>query len=122
MPPRGAAGHRRARRPRLDRRERGDEPARLGERLARHLLDELHIAPSGCRGATLDGLEPVARPLCHHHESREALRDRVVDLAGEPRTLVGDAGIAVHRGQLALRRPQLLEQPRAFIAVLGDAA
>ena len=104
-----------------DRRERRDEPARLGERLARHLLDELHVGASGCRGLAVDRAEPVARALRDHHESGEALRDRVVDLAGEPPALLGDARIAMHRGELALRRLQLVEQPRPFLAVLGDA-
>ena len=34
----------------------------------------------------------------------EALRDRVVDLAGQALALVGDAGIPVQGGELRLRR------------------
>ena len=104
-----------------DGRERGHEPAGLDERFACHLLHELHVATNGCRGLALERLEPVARPLGHHHEAREALRDGVVDLAREPRPLVGDACVAVHRGELALRRLELVEEAPAFGAELGDA-
>ena len=103
----------------LDRRERGDEPARLGERLASHLLHELDVAARGCRGVAVDPLESVAGPLRHHHEPvRLCAIVSWISRARRARSSVTPARGASRRAGPA--RPAARRAAGPFLAVRGD--
>ncbi len=82
---------------------RRDEPACLAQSVARGVFDE---------GDRLGGgiLSPC--PLGQHDDAREALRDGVMDVAGETLALGCRSGLAVRRFEFALRSGELGQQTR----------